>query len=83
MKMTKKPYVSLCLLFLLGCHKGEIPITPHFIGALETTVISIGSDYKNQIFYNLESNAVVSQNEKTEWDLGFLTGPDDWQILIN
>lgn len=73
----------LVALTLAGCDKGEIPIDPHVNGPLETTTIDLGPGYKNQIFYNLESNSVVSQNEKTDWDLGFLTGPDDWQIVIN
>ncbi|MGY8929487.1 MAG: HmuY family protein [Flavobacteriales bacterium] len=76
----------LCIIIaacLTGCNQGEIPISPHASGDLETTMIEIGSEYKNQIFYNLESNSVVSQNEKTDWDLGFLTGVDDWHIVIN
>lgn len=69
--------------FLLGCEQGEIPIEPHTSGELETTIIELGSDYNTQIFYNLEINSVVSQNEKTDWDLGFLTGEDDWNITVN
>jgi hypothetical protein len=69
--------------FLTGCNQGEIPISPHASGDLETSMIEIGSEYNNQIFYNLESNSVVSQNEKTDWDLGFLTEVDDWHIVVN
>ncbi len=72
---------SLALIF--SCDKGEMPIDPHSSGDVETSMLEVGSNYGNQLFYNLETNSVISSNMKLEWDLGFLTSEDEWHVLLN
>ena len=78
--MKKIFYLLLFLAF--GCEKAEIPISDS-IGELQSFQINMESDYKNQIYYNLENNQVVKQNLKTEWDLAFEASEEGWEIITN
>jgi hypothetical protein len=50
------------------------PAPPHVPGDVVVSSVAMGSDYKLQIFYNLEQNTIVGSNDFTAWDLGFETG---------
>lgn len=66
-----------------SCEPEEIPIDTHGSGEMETGQVHLGGDYGLQIFYNLESNSVVSSNPKDFWDLGFESGENGWRIILN
>ena len=66
-----------------SCEKEEIPISPHSPGNIQTNQIELGTDYRFQTFYDLGSNSIVSNNLKTEWDLGFESGIDGYHIILN
>ncbi len=70
-------------LFLFACLKKEIAVPKHDPGDVITASVNIGSDYKWQIYYNLETNSVVGQNVKTAWDLAFENGTSGNHILLN
>ena len=72
----------ILLIFVFGCEQNEIPIQPS-MGELQSYQIEMESDYKYQVFYNLENNIVVKQNIKTEWDLAFESSQDGWKIITN
>tara|TARA_X000000368_G_C23006570_1_gene701445 strand:- start:653 stop:1567 length:915 start_codon:yes stop_codon:yes gene_type:complete len=61
----------------------EIPIDAHLSGNIVTQKIELEQDYKNQVFYNLKNNSVVSQNIKTDWDLGFIINDNTDYIILN
>jgi len=72
----------ICSLFYT-CKKGELPVPKHQPGDVITSTVNLGSDYRYQIFFNLEKNMVVSQNLKTAWDLGFETSENGYRIILN
>ena len=68
---------------LIGCMKDEIPVPASPKGDLNTSQILMGSDYKYQIYYDLETDSVIKQNYKTEWDLGFECNNEGWHVVLN
>lgn len=75
--------VLLLVLIVAACEPEEIPIDPIPAGSTETVEIEMGSDYNNQLYYQLSSNSVIAQNDKTEWELGFENGSDGWHVILN
>lgn len=75
-------YLSL-LLVIFSCKKAEIPVQKHEVGNVITNSFEMGSDYRNQAFFDLGTNSFVSQNIKTIWDLGFECGANGWHITLN
>jgi hypothetical protein len=80
----KKNISFLCLsILLVACEQSEIPITPAGNGPIINRQIELGNDYKKQIFYNIKGDSVISQNFKTDWDIGLENGEDGYRIKIN
>ena len=79
----KKFLLYFSFLILFSCEKEEIPISPHQAGDIITQTIGIGQDYRNQIFYQLSTNSIISQNIKTEWDIAFESNVSGWRIFLN
>lgn len=72
------------LLFIcIGCEQNEIPIEKHPIGEIETIQINLESNYSNQIFFNINDRISITENIKTEWDLGFEASKNGTKIIIN
>jgi HmuY protein len=63
--------------FFTSCIKDENAVKPHEIGNVTTRTIQMSPDYTYQIFYNLEKDSVISQNERFEWDIAFQTNPTE------
>lgn len=82
MKSKKSLWLALALL-LWGCHKEEIPVPKHDTGDATEVQIAMGSDYKNQLFYNLENNVIISSNDKIDWDLAFESSATGAHIILN
>ena len=82
--MNYLKYFSFLFIFLfISCEKDEIPIDPHLSGAVILQQVELEQDYKNQVFYKLRNNSIVSKNIKTEWDLGFIIYNNDDYIILN
>lgn len=81
--MKNKLIFPIAALLLAACHKDEIPIPPQEAGDAIEVEIPMGQTYKNQLFYSLESNIIVSSNEKTIWDLAFESSSSGWHIRLN
>jgi hypothetical protein len=66
-------FLSLGFYFLLlqGCIREEEPVTPHLAGDVVSRSIAMSSDYRSQVFYNLEKDSVIGRNLKTDWDMAF------------
>lgn len=43
----------------------------------------LGEDYGNVFYYNMSTNAIVSQNDWSDWDLAFYAQEDDFYIKLN
>tara|TARA_B100000767_G_scaffold42038_1_gene35776 strand:- start:408 stop:1376 length:969 start_codon:yes stop_codon:yes gene_type:complete len=79
----KKINIIYLFAFILSCEQNEIPIIPHAAGNIITKQINMGSSYDKQIFYSLNDNLEVTENIKTDWDLGFESSTNGWNIIIN
>ena len=75
--------IYLVTFLFFSCEKEEIAILPHSPGNILSKEIELGIDYRNQVFYDLGSNSVVSNNLKTDWDLGFQSSNDGFHIILN
>jgi len=79
----KKLNIIYVFFVLLGCEQNEIPIKQHSSGNITSKQINMGSSYSQQIFYNLNDNTVITENEKTDWDLAFESSSEGRNIIIN
>ncbi len=84
-----KKLISILLLFY-SCKKDEIAIDKVDRGGLLSTEINLQSNpnysqfnYHNQVFFNLDNNAVVKESLKTNWDIAFESGLNGWRIILN
>jgi hypothetical protein len=75
--------ILLLVVFLSSCFKEDEPITPHPPGSVETDTIPMSYNYKYQVYFDLDSGVIRSQNLKTESDLGFECSPSGWKIILN
>lgn len=83
-KIKTQLLFSGILFFLLSsCRKPEIAVKPAHRGDVITTSVDIGSDYKQQVYFSLSQNAVISTNLKTSWDIGFETLPEGFHLVTN
>tara|TARA_B100001250_G_scaffold334074_1_gene299873 strand:+ start:16989 stop:17957 length:969 start_codon:yes stop_codon:yes gene_type:complete len=81
--MKKSTLIYLLLILCVACEQDEIAIDKHPIGEIEVTQINIGSDYSQQIFYNINENNIIGNNIKTDWDLAFRLNANESKIIIN
>lgn len=80
----KQFYFIFSILFLLfSCDKGEIPKPKPSGNGIETIQVSMGGNYENQVFYNLEKREIISQNNREIWDLAFETTENGFHIRLN
>lgn len=63
-------FITLSI-FLFSCEKEELPVPVYDRGDMTTASIEMGPTYKNQIFYKLSSESIISTNDKADWDLAF------------
>lgn len=83
-KRVKRIVALLSVLTFVACEPEEQPIPAvHKPGDLVTQSINLETDYRYQKFYSLEDTAVVSENLKTIWDLGFESGSQGWRVKLN
>lgn len=83
--MTKNNTLILIVIsfFFVACEKEEIPIKAHDPGDVITNSVSMDPLYKNQLFFDLETNSMIKQNHKTDWDLGFETSITGNKVILN
>jgi len=78
-----KKTLLIALVPILGsCFKKEIPVEKPVSGATAAQV-ELGGNYANQIYYDLETNSVLRQNNREVWDLAFEAGDSGFHILLN
>ncbi len=64
-------FISFLFIFLQGCIREEDPVLPHAAGNVTARSIALSSDYRSQVFYNLDKDSIISGNLKTDWDIAF------------
>jgi len=80
---TKRSYwLLLFLLSVVSCEQPEIPVDVQISDALSISEVSMGTDYRRQIFFDLEKDSIISSNEKFIWDIAF-DGQETPHIYIN
>ncbi len=91
--MFKKNYLNILvltgvILLFNSCFKEDRKVRPHDPGNLKMVTIDM-TDAPNKIFYTyqvyfrLNSAAVISTNEKKNSDLGFECADSAWHIILN
>ena len=75
--------IAIALQVFSSCEKKEIAVPKHLAGAITDQQLNMGEDYRHQLFYNLNTNQVVRQNLKTDWDLAFEASKNGWHLLLN
>lgn len=78
-----KVFLPVILAIGFGCEKDELPKPLSGESSVNTVQVSMGSDYANQLFFELSSASIVSQNNREIWDLGFACGTDARHIILN
>lgn len=81
--MKKLILFSLLTFIITSCKKGETPVDRIDRGGVTTNQLDMSTDYRYQLYYDLETDAIVGQNLKTDWDLGFSGGENDWAVFLN
>ena len=67
----------------ISCEMEEIPVSPHNPGNIQINQIELSNDYRHQVFYDLGSNSIISDNLKTDWDLGFESSSQGYHVILN
>lgn len=82
--MKNLTYLIFSFVFtLFACEKAEIPRPKAAPTDASIITVSTGSDYRNQLFYSLEDQEIVSHNDRAIWDLAFEAGESGYRILLN
>lgn len=76
-------YLSIMLLGITSCMKDEIPVPAHEAGGVTSNQIELGTDYRYQAYYDFGTDSWVKIHEKTEWDLGFESGINGSNVILN
>ena len=63
--------LGFSFLSLQSCIREEEPVVPHLAGNVVSRSIAMSSDYRSQVFYNLEKDSLINRNLKTDWDVAF------------
>lgn len=78
----KRIVLLTVVMALFACEKKELP--KPFKGTFGNTIsVSMGSDYGDQLFFELALGTVVAQNDRSIWDLAFESGADGREIMLN
>ncbi len=80
---TRITIILFATSFLTACIKDEIPVTPYDRGDVVEKQLAMESDYRNQLFFSLEAQEIISANLKSSWDLAFSCATDGYQVQIN
>jgi hypothetical protein len=73
----------LILMIVVSCEKKELPAPKYNRGDILTTQVSMTSNYKNQVWFSLSENKIVSTNFKTDWDIAFESSVTGSHVVLN
>lgn len=75
--------LTLGAMGLSGCLRDEIPVAAFDRGDAITAQVVMQADYRDQIWFDLSENQVVSSNARTAWDIGFVCADSVDLISLN
>ncbi len=78
----KKILIIIISFLYVSCDLGELPIEPIPV-EIDISIIPMGSDYMKQVFFSLDQNQVISQNNRNDWDMAFESKSDTNLIYLN
>lgn len=83
--MHNNKFILTLIVFLVlsACRKDELPVNPPDKGSVITSSVSMSSNYKYQIYFDLSSHSNKGQHPKTDWDLGISTASGSNDIILN
>lgn len=73
----------LIVLIFSSCEKKELPAPKYDRGDVLTAQVNMTTNYKNQIWFSLSDNKIVSTNFKTDWDMAFESSATGNHIILN
>ncbi len=76
-------FILFISVLFFGCEKKELPVKKYNRGDVITAQIDMEPNYKNQVWYRLSDNKIVSTNLRTDWDLAFEASQNGWHIMLN
>lgn len=75
--------LSISLVIFSACSKDELPVSQPDKGDIVTSSVSMSSNYKYQIYFDLSSSSNKGQHPKTDWDIGISTVFGSNDIILN
>jgi len=82
-RITQAFSILLIACAFCSCEKEEMPIPAHDAGNIVASSVKMEANYLNQLFFDLETNTIVQQNFKTDWDLGFESNATGNRVVLN
>ena len=73
----------LIVLIFSSCEKKELPAPKYDRGDVLTAQVDMTTNYRNQIWFSLSDNKIVSTNYKTDWDIAFESSTTGNHIILN
>ncbi len=75
--------LPLLALLFAGCIPEEEAIAPYDRGEAQQATIEMQSDYRYQLYIDIETGSIVSSNLITDWDVGFRCDPEGHHVILN
>lgn len=73
----------LGLLVLSSCEKKETPIDLPPEGDAQVAQVDLGSEYRDQIFFNFENNKIVMTSPYISWDIALEASANGYHVFMN
>lgn len=83
LRLPVSAMLAFVLFSLSSCFKEKPIAPPNNQGIGQTFVVPMGPDYNDQFFYSLESNSIISQNDRLAYDLLFECKDNSYYIWLN
>lgn len=75
--------IIIITLLITSCFKEDEMITPHVPGDVKTQIIPLTYYYTNQVYFDFETDTIVSTNKKSSHDLNFSSIDTSLIIRLN
>lgn len=83
MKQGKLFAPAIAIVLLTGCMKEELPVPARDRGDAASHQVCTGAGYSTQLWFDLGTGTVRSQNDRAAWDFAFQCAPDGWRVMLN
>jgi hypothetical protein len=83
MEIKNTLFLTSIIVLFSSCLKEELPVKAPKPGSVQSAQISMMSDYRFQVYFDLGTGLNVAQNLKKDWDIAFECAPDGWHVVLN